>query len=98
VDEHRGDRELVQSVLEAWNRADYAAVLEHVAPEIKTESHLGDDLDGTMKESPLCRNTSRTTGAASRTSTSRSTSASLGAPRSPSWPTSMVAAGPAASR
>ena len=39
--------ELVQSVLAAWNRADYAAALEHVAPEIKTESHLGDDLDGT---------------------------------------------------
>jgi ketosteroid isomerase-like protein len=24
-------------------------VLEHVAPEIKTESHLGDDLDGTYE-------------------------------------------------
>ena len=41
--------ELVQSVLEAWNRADYAAALEHVAPEIKTEGHLGDDLDGTYE-------------------------------------------------
>jgi ketosteroid isomerase-like protein len=41
--------ELVQSVLEAWNRADYASALEHVAPEIKTEGHLGDDLDGTYE-------------------------------------------------
>jgi ketosteroid isomerase-like protein len=40
---------LVQSVVEAWNRGDYAAALEHVAPEIKTESHLGDTLDGTYE-------------------------------------------------
>jgi ketosteroid isomerase-like protein len=34
--------ELVRAALEAWNRRDYAAALEHVAPEIKTENHLGD--------------------------------------------------------
>jgi ketosteroid isomerase-like protein len=34
--------ELVRAALAAWNRGDYAAALEHVAPEIKTESHLGD--------------------------------------------------------
>jgi ketosteroid isomerase-like protein len=41
--------ELVQSVMEAWNRGDYAAALEHVALEIKTESHLGGDIDGTYE-------------------------------------------------
>ena len=41
--------ELVQSILEAWNGGDYAAALEHVAPEIKTESHLGGDIDGTYE-------------------------------------------------
>jgi ketosteroid isomerase-like protein len=41
--------ELVQSVLEAWNRGDYPAALEHVAPGIEVESNMGDDLDGTYE-------------------------------------------------
>jgi ketosteroid isomerase-like protein len=70
--------ELVQSVLEAWNRGDYPAALEHVAPEIKTESHLGDDLDGTYEGIAGLQKYLAAFGAASRTSASRSTSALLG--------------------
>ncbi|HEX6586058.1 MAG TPA: nuclear transport factor 2 family protein [Solirubrobacterales bacterium] len=41
--------EVVKSVVEAWNRGDYSAALEPVAPEIKVESNLGGDIDGTYE-------------------------------------------------
>jgi ketosteroid isomerase-like protein len=45
----RENVELLQSFVEAWNRGDYAAALELVAPEIEVESNLGGDFDGTYE-------------------------------------------------
>ena len=41
--------ELVKSVAGAWNRGAYSAALESVSPEIKVESHVGGDIDGTYE-------------------------------------------------
>jgi|SRR5215211_3991965 len=41
--------ELVRRASDAWNRGDYAAALESVAPEIEVEDNLGGDLDGTYE-------------------------------------------------
>jgi ketosteroid isomerase-like protein len=41
--------EIVQQAFEAWNRGDYPAALKRIAPEIKVESHLGGDIDGTYE-------------------------------------------------
>jgi SnoaL-like domain len=42
----------VRSILDAWNRRDYSAALEPVAPDIKLESALGGGLDGTYEGIP----------------------------------------------
>jgi ketosteroid isomerase-like protein len=39
--------ELVRRSVDAWNRGDYAAASESVAPEIEVEDNLGGDLGGT---------------------------------------------------
>jgi ketosteroid isomerase-like protein len=41
--------EVVRSIMEAWNRGDYSAAIERVAPEIRAECALGGDFDGTFE-------------------------------------------------
>jgi uncharacterized protein len=41
--------EIVRRAYENWNRGDYAAALESVAPEIEAEDNLGGVLDGTYE-------------------------------------------------
>jgi ketosteroid isomerase-like protein len=44
--------EVVRFILDAWNRRDYSAALELVAPDIRVEEHLGGDLEGTYEGIP----------------------------------------------
>jgi ketosteroid isomerase-like protein len=44
--------ELVRSIIDAWNRGDYSAALERVAPDVTAESTLGGDLGGTYAGLP----------------------------------------------
>ena len=40
--------EIVRIVWDAWNRGDYSAALEPIAPDIRLESHLGAEFDATL--------------------------------------------------
>jgi ketosteroid isomerase-like protein len=44
--------EIVRSIADAWNRRDYSAALEPVTPDVRVESALGWDLDGTYNGIP----------------------------------------------
>ena len=45
----RENVELVQSIVEAWNRGDYSVALESVDPGIEVEAALGGTFDGTYQ-------------------------------------------------
>jgi ketosteroid isomerase-like protein len=44
--------EVVRSILDAWNRRDFSAALELVAPEIRVEGGLDVDTEGTKEGIP----------------------------------------------
>jgi ketosteroid isomerase-like protein len=44
--------EIVRSILDSWNRRDYSAALELVAPEIRVEGGLDVDTEGTYEGIP----------------------------------------------
>ena len=41
--------EVVRTMMDAWNRGDYAAAIESFAPDVRTECVLGGDFDGTFE-------------------------------------------------